>query len=163
MTPLSRIAYDILVTAQDAAAEIRRASFDALDVGDHAAAAANLPAWEKARAHSARAAEVYSKTLAREIGQLDGFTHMTETEKLWVTHDPEYPHYRQAFETLKSRSAAAPEFFILLRRVWPMFPAEHDEFEYVPYPKWQDVYAAFRIGYEFLAIARAGHVIACKK
>lgn len=163
MTSITEWSHSILSAAQDAAAEVRRVSLDALDAGDHAAAGANLPAWEKARAYAARAAEVFSQAVAREIGRLDGFAHMTELEKLWVTHDPEYPRYRQAFETVKARSAAAPEFFILLRRVWPMFPAEHDEFEYVPYPKWQDVYAAFRIGHEFLAIAHRGHVLACKK
>lgn len=156
-------AYDILSAAQDAAEYVQRISLDAIDAGDDDAVLANYAAWAKACAYRDRAAEVFSQAVAREIGRLDGFAHMTEMEKLWVTHDPEYPQYRKAFALVKSRSAAAPEFYLLLRRVWPLFSADHDQFECVPYPKWRDIYTAFRSGHEFIAIARAGHILACKK
>lgn len=163
MTSITEWSHSILSAAQDAAAEVRRVSIDALEAGDYDTTAAYLSLWEKARSYAARAAEVYSRTIAREIERLGGFAHMTELEKLRVTHDPEFPAYRKAFEAAKSRSAAAPEFYILLRRVWPIFDAGHDGFEFVPYLLWRDVFTVFRAGHEFLAIARSGHIIACKK
>lgn len=113
MTSITEWSHSILSAAQDAAAEVRRVSIDALEAGDYDTTAAYLSLWEKARSYAAR--------------------------------------------------AAAPEFYILLRRVWPIFDAGHDGFEFVPYLLWRDVFTVFRAGHEFLAIARSGHIIACKK
>jgi hypothetical protein len=90
--------------------------------------------------------------------------HLTEIEKLWVTHDPEFHLYKDAFTQLRERSAAAPEFDFVLRRVFPIItPCDHDEFDIIPYAKWADAQTAFTSGNEFLAIARKGIIIACKR
>ena len=53
--------------------------------------------------------------------------HLTLLEKLWITIDPEFPAYQAAFSQLRERSAAAPEFPILLRRVFPLiYPCDHE-------------------------------------
>ncbi|MBK9122781.1 MAG: hypothetical protein IPM16_06625 [Chloroflexi bacterium] len=163
MTPLSRIAYDILSAAQDAAAEVRRDSLAALDTGDHTAAAAALPDWERAQSQVARAAEVYSDALAREIGQLAGFAHMTELEKLWVTHDPEYPQYRKAFDDLRAASAKRTTRYFLVERLPMWLPHDDTPFHVDSVDSWAAAYAAFRSKSDVLAIAHRGHIVACKK
>jgi hypothetical protein len=92
--------------------------------------------------------------------------HNTEFERLWITTDPEFTVYHHAFKRLRRHSLQAPEFFILLARIWSDIPSDHDKFEMIPYRTFADAHRAMHKpanGSEPVAIARAGIVLSCRK
>lgn len=92
--------------------------------------------------------------------------HNTELEKLWIVHDPEFPKYVDAFDAARARSAAAPEYFIVLSRTpgwWRKAVGEYEPFSTNCVRTFAEAYAAFNSNTDIIAIATGGHFIACKR
>ena len=92
--------------------------------------------------------------------------HNTETERLWIDYDPEFPAYVAAMQTARTKSRGKRKLFYTLIRIaaWRTNRLDTEpRFDVKEAKTWAIALARFNTDADVVAIARAGIIIACKK